>query len=102
MKSLNIFYKNSAYSGEIKNRCFLFNEAGDGIENGVFPAADDEISREGMAKGLFQGSSSNFVQNKQGNSLNINELPLLFRILFRNLKCSNPSTYSVRKSYLQR
>ena len=29
-------------------------EVGDGIENGGFPSADDEISRGGMGKGLFQ------------------------------------------------
>ena len=37
---------------------YLFNESVDGIENEDFPAAEDKISREGMAKGLFQSQNS--------------------------------------------
>ena len=40
----------------------LRKDAGDGIENGGFSSADDEISREGMAKGLFQSRGTSIVE----------------------------------------
>ena len=39
----------------------LFNESGDGIRNGGFSAADDEISHGGMEKCLFQSPDKNLI-----------------------------------------
>lgn len=46
-----VFIPDQVYQGDFVS---VDVPGGDGIENDSFPAAGNEISREGMAKGLFQ------------------------------------------------
>ena len=58
-KLASVTIENKLCSDLLRKTRALFNESGDGIRNGGFSAADDEISHGGMEKCLFQSPDKN-------------------------------------------